>query len=813
MSDEPSIDVQRRRRGNKPTSRAEAPVRRPAGEGGSGSSRPTGGGFSIPTGGKLGGCGGFLVIILIIAYVLISGGGGGGDTTEVATDQSEPVQSNPVESNPVQSNPVFENLPTNTPRPTRAPVSGQTGQKWLVMLYQDADDQILEQDIFVDLNEAELVGSSERVTIVAQVDRFRGAFQGDGNWTSTRRYLVTQDDDLTAIHSEMLDDLGEVNMADGGTLVDFVTWAMQNYPADRYVLVLSDHGMGWPGGWSDPAPGGTDPGRAPLISALDGDNLFLSEIDQALGQIRQQTGLDKFDIIGMDACLMSQLEVYAALQPHAHYVVASEETEPSLGWAYAAFLQKLVDNPDISSEQLAAEIVNSYVEQDQRIVDDQAREEFLRQGSPMGGFFGASSVSAAQLARQIERGVTLTAVDLDALPDLMAQYNNFAYTLQSEDQSPVASARNYTQSFTSVFGKDVPPAYIDLGHFVQLAARQTGSSVVSQAASAVMDSLNRVVVAEKHGSAKPGSTGIAIYFPNSTMYRSAYTGPQSYNAIASRFVQSSLWDDFLAFHYNDRSFSIEAAEAVSPESGAPSRAPGAGNVSIQNITSSSETASPGQPVRVSAQISGANIGYIYLFIGLYDAQSNSIYVADTDYLESPQTRDLGGVYYPEWPNNESFTINFEWDPTLFSITDGSTSSLALLNPVSYGASAEEAVYVVKGLYTFADSGEQRYAQLNFINGKLAQVFGYKGQDDTGAPAEITPAQGDTFTILRKWMELDSNSNVKQTVWEQGDTLTFGSASSITWEEVYAPEGDYLVGFLVADLDGNLSQAYTRIAVR
>lgn len=510
---------------------------------------------------------------------------------------------------------------------------------------------------------------------------------------------------------------------------------------------------------------------------------------------------------------MSQLEVYAALQPYAHYAVASEETEPSLGWAYTAFLQKLVEDPDISSEQLAADIVNSYVEQDQRIVDDQAREEFLRQGSPMGGFFGASSVSAAQLAQQIERGVTLTAVDLDALPDLMTQYNNFAYALQSEDQSAVASARNYTQSYTSIFGKNVPPAYIDLGHFVQLAARQTGSSAVSGAASAVMDSLSRVVVAEKHGSAKPGSTGIAIYFPNSAMYRSAYTGPQSYNAIASRFVQGSLWDDFLAFHYNDRSFNLDAAEAVSPEASAPSRAPGAGTITIQNITSSSDTASPGQPVKLSAQITGQNIGYIYLFIGLYDTQSNSIYVADTDYLESPQTRDLGGVYYPEWPANESFNINFEWDPTLFSISDGSTSSLALLNPVSYGASTEEAVYVVKGTYTFADSGEQRYAQLNFISGKLAQVIGYTGQDDTGAPAEITPAQGDTFTILRKWMELDSSGNVQQTAWEPGDTLTFGTDTSFTWEEVYAPKGEYLVGFLVADLDGNLTQAYTRINVR
>ena len=61
----------------------------------------------------------------------------------------------------------------------------------------------------VDLNEAERVGSSDRVKIVAQLDRFLGAFQGDGNWTGTRRYYITQDNDLNSINSQVAQDLGE----------------------------------------------------------------------------------------------------------------------------------------------------------------------------------------------------------------------------------------------------------------------------------------------------------------------------------------------------------------------------------------------------------------------------------------------------------------------------------------------------------------------------------------------------------------------------------------------------------------------------
>ena len=67
--------------------------------------------------------------------------------------------------------------------------------------------------------------------------------------------------------------------------------------------------------------------------------MYMDQVDTALGQIRQQTGIDKFDIVGMDACLMGQLEVLSALEPHARYAITSEETEPALGWAYTAFFR------------------------------------------------------------------------------------------------------------------------------------------------------------------------------------------------------------------------------------------------------------------------------------------------------------------------------------------------------------------------------------------------------------------------------------------------------------------------------------------
>jgi hypothetical protein len=66
--------------------------------------------------------------------------------------------------------------------------------------------------------------------------------------------------------------------------------------------------------------------EAPTPAAV-GNLTYLQDLDKALGQIRAQTGLDKFELIGLDACLMSHIEVYNVLAAHARYAVASQETD------------------------------------------------------------------------------------------------------------------------------------------------------------------------------------------------------------------------------------------------------------------------------------------------------------------------------------------------------------------------------------------------------------------------------------------------------------------------------------------------------
>jgi hypothetical protein len=659
--------------------------------------------------------------------------------------------------------------------------------EWTVILYQDGDDDVLEEDMFYDLNEAEKVGSTDKVNIVSQFDRYDGAFAGDGDWTTTKRFFVTQDDDLETINSKELDDLGETNMSDADTLIDYVTWAIQNYPARKYALILSDHGMGWPGGWTDPDPD-------------EEDQLYLNEIIQALSKIITTTGSGKLEFVGFDACLMSQLEVFSALEPYANYSVASEETEPAMGWAYQSFLSAMVADPAMGGEELAHEVVGSYIVEDERILDDDARYVLM----------GEEDTTQEEAVADFFSSVTLTAVDLSQIPALVSALNGFTDVLVNEDQPTIAEARAYAQSYESVFGDDEPASYIDLGNFAELAGESTGSSAVVQSARGLQEAIKNAVIAEVHGDERPGSTGIAIYYPVSDLFMSEdLSGVNTYQEVAAKFAKDSSWDDFLAFHYGLKEYDPQVGSVAQVENVSEAVAPGAEELSMDEIEVSSDTASAEEPVTFSTTVHGNKIGFIYTFIGYYDEDTNSILIADKDFIFADDTKEVSGVYYPDWGDSIDVDVEFEWDGTVFNLTDGENSEFALIEPADYGAADDDSTYAVYGQYIYAGEEKPTSAVMFLKGGELDSVYGYARDDFSGGLSEIIPSVGDQFTIYDQWITLDEDGNFVETTLQEGGTVTF-SKSGISWEEASGTSGTYVVGFVAEDLDGNQYEQYTTV---
>ncbi len=692
------------------------------------------------------------------------------------------------------------NTGSNTPLPAAPvvlpalPPVAVGDQKWLVMIYSDADDESIERDLFFDVNESERVGSAERVHIVAQMDRSPLGFDGDGNWSGTKRFYVTQDDDLQRIQSQELDDLGEVNMGAAATLTDFIVWAVSAYRADKYVLVISNHGSGWPGISYDPDPQPADGSQA--------DGITMNELDEALALARQQTGVPRFDVIALDACLMGQLEVLSALTSHTHYVVASEEVVPWVSMAYAGFLQPLRQNPGMSAADLAKVMVESYIDQDEMIKDDETRRDAARV------LYNSPQMSAPDFVRRMKVDTTMSAVDMDALPDLINTVNDLASALARVDQGQVARSRAFSQAFMSAFGDDVPPSYIDLVHFCQMLQSESGDAGVKNTAGKVIEAVRKSVIAEKHGPERPSANGIAIYFPNSQLYSREYGGYEAYTNNASRFASQSQWDDFLAFHYTKTPLNTGA-----PQPGAQISAPGASGISISPVTASPESLTQDEKVTLTATVTGANIGYIYLLVGYYNEESDLMLLANADFVLADKTKQIGGVSYPDWGDTQRVDLSVTWKPVLFAIYDGVQSVYTPLQPERYGASSQELTYIVKGIYTFAQSGKQRPAKLIFDGeGNLRQVLGMPEQGGAGAPREITPQDGDQFTILKEWAKWGKiKEGVLEFVDTAGGTLTFGK-QPFTWKSFPADPLPYYIGFMVEDLDGNRYGQFTVIRV-
>jgi cysteine peptidase C11 family protein len=675
-------------------------------------------------------------------------------------------------------NPVSNNPPTEI---TATPLPDNTSglPEWTVIVYSAADDEVLEETMWFDINEMELVGSNPELNIVVQIDRYAGAFAGDGDWTDTRRYRVTQDNDLNTISSPVVQNLGEVDTSDPQTLVDFVTWAIQNYPAKKYALILSDHGGGWTGGFTD------------MSSSSSG--MSLPEIGTALERIRQNTGIEKFEMLGFDACLMGQIEVFGSLYPYSNYMIASEEVIPSYGWSYAAWLGLVAQNPVMDGGGLSDAVISTYV------VNDTALTE-LR-------------TSADDIALE-ESTTTLSAIESARVPDMIGAMNQFVSLMTLLDQSDVAEARTYARNYYSVFGEEVSPSFIDLGNFSEVLANRTGDSSLQQAAVQLQTAISSAVVAEKHGPGMSGSNGVSFHFPDSDLYHFTEFNsdfPPYYAESSSKFLEQSYWDEFLAFHYTGEAFAPQEGVASAPSRSAEIVAPGASELSIGTIEISDTEITGDEVVNVSTTVTG-NVAYIHTALYFWDPATESYWIGDVSYYIAENTVAVDGVNSPDY-GSSPVPVQYEWSPTLYTLTDGEHDAFVLLEPAEYLSADGQTVYAVYGQYTDALSNAPVDARFYFdASGNFLYAYAFPDNDSNGAsnPVEITPQAGDHFTDYVQYYTYDSNNEPIYDYVLSDDVFTWGE-QGFSFYSSYPADGQYAVGIIAYDFDGNFVANYEFIS--
>ncbi len=248
-----------------------------------------------------------------------------------------------------------------------------------------------------------------------------------------------------------------VSMTDPSTLTTFIKWCDKNYPANRNQLIFWDHGSGSINGY------GYDE-KFKTSGSMD-----LSEINQAL----KKSGVT-FDFVGFDACLMATLETALMLTNYADYMIASEETEPGVGWYYTDWLTALGENTSMPTVEIGKNIVDDFVE-----------------------------TCAAKCRGQ---KTTLSVVDLAELEKTVpADFTAFAKSaselIQNDEYKTVSDARYNTREFAQASAID----QVDLVHLAKNMGTDEGEELAQ--------SLLGAVKYNRTSSDMTNAYGLSIYFP------------------------------------------------------------------------------------------------------------------------------------------------------------------------------------------------------------------------------------------------------------------------------------------------------------
>lgn len=357
-----------------------------------------------------------------------------------------------------------EEVSENTSLETSDTEASDTGDdSWAVYWYLCGSD--LETNggfATIDLSEMMEVQLPENVNVVIQTG---GAAVWQNEYmdpSKLQRWLYNSEG------LQLLEEQETANMGDAQTLYEFLSFADENYPADKVAVTFWNHG------------GGSVAGAA--FDELHGlDSLDLGEMYQAFDAVwpadMQNPALE---LVGFDTCLMATVDVASVFQNFARYLVASEEVEPGNGWLYSGWLRQLADNPAMNGEELGISICDTYYE-------------------------GCEAVGT-------QDQTTLSVTDLTKLTPLLEAYESFgeeAFAAAAEDPGFFAELGRAAAQSENYGGNTREQGYtnmVDLGHL----ARQTAEMLPS--AQKVCDALDECVLYRVGGIYRSEATGLSCYY-------------------------------------------------------------------------------------------------------------------------------------------------------------------------------------------------------------------------------------------------------------------------------------------------------------
>lgn len=376
-------------------------------------------------------------------------------------DSAEPV------SRENQSETIAETANNDIPDTEEAEdtiqLTESTGDSWAIYWYLCGSDLESENGCATtDLEEMMEVELPENVKVIIETG---GASQWQNDMISADvlgRYVYDSEG------FNLIEEVDLANMGDPDTLADFLYFAKEYYTADHTAVLFWNHG------------GGSLSGAA-FDENFDNDSISLLELYSALDAVFvANEDNPPIELLGFDTCLMATVDTANVAKEFAHYLVASEETEPGNGWYYTGWLSSLAENPSMNGDALGIAICSSFYD-----------------GCELVGTESDITLSVTDLTKIRPLLEAYEAFGNECLSEAASNPGFFAQFARSAEQSENYGGNNRDEGYTDM---------VDLGHL----ARNTAWMLPS--AQSVLDALDKCIIYKISGTYRAEATGLSCYY-------------------------------------------------------------------------------------------------------------------------------------------------------------------------------------------------------------------------------------------------------------------------------------------------------------
>ena len=701
-----------------------------------------GGGLSLP------------VIIIMAIYFLFGGGGGGGTTT---TTQPQGTTGGTTSSQTSDYTVYYPDSTTATApasnysneattdsqtdetvaagsREKRTKILGGGKDTVTLMVYMCGTDLESRSGMASsDLQEMANANIADNVNIIVYTGGCR-SWRINGISNSKNQIYQVVHGNL----KRLVDNDGAKVMTDPATLSSFIQWTAKNYPANRYDLILWDHGGGSVSGY------GYDE-KASRSGSMD-----LAGISRAL-----KDGGVSFDFVGFDACLMATAETALMLDDYADYMIASEETEPGIGWYYTNWVSSLSANTSVPTLELGREIVDDFV--------------------------------ATCAARCRGQGTTLSVIDLaefaNTVPAKLSAFSkSISAMISGNEYKAVSNARYNTREFAASTKID----QVDLVHLAKNMKTAEGTALAK--------ALQEAVKYNRTSSNMSNAYGVSIYFP----YRkTAYV-----DKICSTYDQIGMDSDYAKCirQFASLEYSGQAAAGGSYSTGYGSL--------FSQSPSSGSSGSADEIYALLEQLMGGGAGGFYADRALSE-EDTAQYLAANYFDPSALVWDGDRISLPEsqWELVHDLDLNMFYDDgegyidmgldNVFEI-DEAGNLIADTSRTWVSLNGQTVAYYRMNA-SYLDDSYSIYGRVPcFLNGErtnLIIVFDSENPDGYVAGAAAEYEEDVTLTVPKNMTEL-----------QDGDTIDFIC-------DYYDYEGNFQKNYYLGEqltVDGDLKVAYINV---